>query len=75
MLTERSWVLAALLLTLSSAFFYPPSARGDDAAPPALQVYMGRRIARTMHFTGAEWLIRDEREREERCSLMQGVEW
>jgi len=24
----------------------------------------------TMHYKGAEWLIRNEREREERCSLM-----
>jgi hypothetical protein len=31
---------------------------------------MGRRIAQTMHYTGAEWLIRDNREQEERCSLM-----
>jgi len=38
--------------------------------PPALEWYKGRRIARTMHFSGAEWLIRDEREREERCSVM-----
>ncbi len=38
--------------------------------PAALESYMGRRIARTMHYTGAEWLIRNEREREERCSLM-----
>lgn len=51
-------------------------ARSDETevaearVPPQLTFYMGRRIARTMHFTGAEWLIRDEREREERCSLM-----
>ena len=32
--------------------------------------YMGRPIAQTMHYTGAEWLLRDDREREERCSLM-----
>lgn len=38
--------------------------------PPALTEYKGRRIAQTMHWLGAEWLIRDEREREERCSLM-----
>ncbi len=38
--------------------------------PPALDQYMGRRIAQTMHYSGAEWLIRNEREREERCSLM-----
>lgn len=38
--------------------------------PPPLQVYKERRIAQTMHYLGAEWLIRNEREREERCSLM-----
>jgi len=38
--------------------------------PRPVSVYMGRRVAETMHFAGAEWLIRDEREREERCSLM-----
>lgn len=42
----------------------------ESKTPPAIEVYMGRRIAQTMHYTGAEWLIRDEREREERCSLM-----
>ena len=38
--------------------------------PPAVAVYKGRRVAMTMHYKGAEWLIRNEREREERCSLM-----
>ena len=38
--------------------------------PPGLETYMGREIAQTMHYKGAPWLIRDEREREERCSLM-----
>lgn len=42
----------------------------ERQVPPARTTYMGRRIARTMHFAGAEWLIRDRREREERCSLM-----
>ena len=49
------------------------SKRSDEPirkTPEGLDVYMGRRIAQTMHFTGAEWLIRDLREREERCSLM-----
>ncbi len=35
-----------------------------------LTEYMGREIAMTMHYAGAEWLIRNEREREERCSLL-----
>lgn len=38
--------------------------------PPAVDVYMGRRVAQTMHYMGAEWLLRDRREREERCSMM-----
>jgi len=38
--------------------------------PDPLRRYMGRRIAQTMHYEGAEWLTRDTREREERCSLM-----
>ena len=38
--------------------------------PEGRTEYKGRRIARTMHYTGAEWLIRDVREREERCSLL-----
>lgn len=44
--------------------------RQDEKAPPPLTHYKGREIARTMHFTGAPWLIRDEREREERASDM-----
>ncbi|QEG23782.1 class I SAM-dependent methyltransferase [Mariniblastus fucicola] len=41
-----------------------------DKIPPGVDVYMGRRVAQTMGHQGADWLIRDEREREERCSLM-----
>jgi 2-polyprenyl-3-methyl-5-hydroxy-6-metoxy-1,4-benzoquinol methylase len=42
----------------------------DWKMPKALKVYKGRRIAQTMHYTGAEWLTRDDREQQERCSLM-----
>jgi SAM-dependent methyltransferase len=38
--------------------------------PPGLKRYMGRRIADTMSYHGAPWLIREEREEEERCSLL-----
>jgi SAM-dependent methyltransferase len=55
----------------------PPATAAQSAAsvddtwpPPAQEVYKGRRIAQTMHYAGAEWLIRDTREREERCSLL-----
>lgn len=50
----------------------PPASDVETQSPipEPRSEYMGRLIARTMHFTGAEWLIRDEREREERCSLL-----
>ena len=38
--------------------------------PPARTEYMGRRIARTMHFSGAPWLIRQERQIEEDTAAM-----
>lgn len=59
--------------SLIKRFFLGEQEPDDKPArqvPPPLTEYMGRRIAQTMHFTGAEWLIRDVREREERCSLM-----
>jgi ubiquinone/menaquinone biosynthesis C-methylase UbiE len=46
------------------------SAEQSATIPAPLESYMGRQIAQTMHYSGAEWLIRGEREREERCSLM-----
>lgn len=42
----------------------------ESKIPKGRRFYMGREIAMTMHYTGAEWLIRDVREKEERCSLM-----
>jgi ubiquinone/menaquinone biosynthesis C-methylase UbiE len=42
----------------------------DEATPPALTHYKGREIAQTMHYRGAPWLTRDNREQEERCSLL-----
>ena len=44
--------------------------RAEDAAPPALTEYKGRTIAQTMHWTGAEWLMRANREQEENAALM-----
>ena len=43
-----------------------------EVIPPALDSYLGREIAQTMHFSGAPWLIRENREDEERCSIMLG---
>ena len=38
--------------------------------PPAATHHCGREIAQTMHFTGAPWLVRESRQREEDCRLM-----
>src|SRR6478752_3953496 len=55
------------LLFLCALLFCAPAAM---AQRQATKEYMGRQIAQTMHYTGAEWLTRDNREQEERCSLM-----
>lgn len=47
-----------------------PEEEEAEEPPPALTVYKGRTIAQTMHWLGAEWLLRQEREREEATSVM-----
>lgn len=43
----------------------------DVAAPPALTEYLGRQIAQTMHWSGAAWLVRHKRDREEATLRMR----
>jgi ubiquinone/menaquinone biosynthesis C-methylase UbiE len=43
---------------------------GNPLVPAAQTHYLGREIARTMHYTGADWLIRESRQREEDCEAM-----
>ncbi|TLD68267.1 class I SAM-dependent methyltransferase [Phragmitibacter flavus] len=42
-----------------------------EEIPPPVDVYMGRTVAQTMHFTGASWLVRHKRDREEAATLMR----
>jgi len=51
----------SLLLLILSALNLP----AQDEAPPPLTEYEGRVIAKTMHWKGAEWLMRRVREEEE----------
>lgn len=44
--------------------------RAEEPAPPALTEYKGRTIAQTMHWTGAEWLMRATREQEENAATL-----
>jgi len=47
------------------------SARDEQQIiPPAKKGYKGREIAVTMHYLGAPWLMRDERQREEDCAML-----
>lgn len=55
--------LLCLLLSLAGL-------HAEEPAPPALTEYKGRTIAQTMHWTGAEWLLRQNREQEENAALM-----
>jgi ubiquinone/menaquinone biosynthesis C-methylase UbiE len=72
-LLMRRLLLVALLVLVApmGAVIYAQEAPAPQAElPPALTEYMGRQIAQTMHYLGAEWLTRDTREREERASAM-----
>jgi len=55
---------------LISLIFLTAVLHAADPVPPALTEYQGRRIAQTMHWTGAEWLMRQDREQEENAALM-----
>jgi ubiquinone/menaquinone biosynthesis C-methylase UbiE len=39
--------------------------QSTEKAPPGRDVYLGRRVAQTMHYLGAPWLTRESRDREE----------
>jgi SAM-dependent methyltransferase len=41
-----------------------------EPIPPPQTHHLGREIAQTMHYTGAPWLVRESRQREEDCRLL-----
>ena len=53
----------------------PPATKPtEQKLPPPLTHYLGREIAQTMHFTGAPWLTRESRNREEEpAKLMKAL--
>jgi cyclopropane fatty-acyl-phospholipid synthase-like methyltransferase len=64
------FTLLLLLPLLTSRVTAEAQTAVVEAPPPALETYKGRVIAQTMHWEGAEWLLRQEREREESTQLM-----
>jgi ubiquinone/menaquinone biosynthesis C-methylase UbiE len=71
------WLLSAVPAVAQVATDRPPAAAViDDDVDPAVEIppaqthHMGREIAQTMHYTGAPWLVRESRQREEDCRLL-----
>lgn len=56
-----------LLLTLLACLLPAQVFSQATATTPTPATYMGRQIATTMHYTGAPWLVRESRQREEDC--------
>jgi ubiquinone/menaquinone biosynthesis C-methylase UbiE len=63
-------LLAALLAAPATAYQPQRQEAKSSTIPPARQSYQGRRIARTMHYSGARWLTRESRLREEDTATM-----
>lgn len=80
MRSYMAWLLAAWLtvvcpLVPSAKAADPKPRRGPTTRPISAETaplthYKGREIAQTMHYTGAPWLVRESREREEDCTTM-----
>ncbi len=65
-----AFLFAGLRLPAPTFAQQPAATQQKTTIPPGRKTYMGRRIAQTMHYTGAAWLLRTSREREEACSRM-----
>jgi ubiquinone/menaquinone biosynthesis C-methylase UbiE len=66
-------IVAVFVVVLTGWAMSPRTAaaqQADLADPPSPTHYMGREIARTMHFSGAPWLVRESRQREEDCRML-----
>lgn len=74
-MSRHSWGVLTLALFFVGLISFaamaqaePPSEAaeaGEQEIPPSPERYMGRQIARTMHYLGAPWLVRESRERED----------
>ncbi len=66
----RAITLCLLLILSPTLADEPKPQQQAEKLPPPLTHYFGREIAQTMHYTGAAWLTRESREREEDCTRM-----
>jgi ubiquinone/menaquinone biosynthesis C-methylase UbiE len=63
-------LIAAALISNDLTIADDPADKATSDIPPPLAAYKGRTIAQTMHYLGADWLIRESRQREEDCESM-----
>ncbi|MEM9352582.1 MAG: methyltransferase domain-containing protein [Planctomycetota bacterium] len=63
-------ILLSLLLLLAICVVAPTVCADETAAPTRPGYFMGRQIAPTMSYLGADWLVRTTREKEERPDLL-----
>jgi len=68
---SRTYSLGLIVVVLLQ-FCAFTTAQEATLTPPANK-YFGREIATTMHFTGAPWLMRESRQREEDCEKLLGA--
>lgn len=76
-LTRTLILLLPLICATAIANAWPQEASNPEQSEEGRSEYLGRRVARTMHWSGAEWLMRETREKEENASLVRrylGVE-
>lgn len=64
-------LLAVAVTTTAQQPAAPSSGPAVVLAPDPVTEYMGRKVAQTMHYAGAPWLIRNKREREEAATTMR----
>ena len=68
---RQAMILPFLCLAVPALFLSPAIVCPLCGQPPATAArYMGREIATTMHYTGADWLMRESRQREEDCQRL-----
>ena len=70
MLGAIAWSGTGMSVYAERAAVADSATESVEEIPPGPKVYLGRRIAHTMHWMGAKWLTRTEREREEATSTM-----
>ena len=66
----RTRPLTVVIMLLGCTLVAAREEQAKNLQPPPLTHYRGREIAQTMHYTGAAWLTRESREREEDCTTM-----